>query len=655
MHRLPLHASVSLFFALLAAPLAAQPVSVWLTTDDQKTLLQPQPGVAFAAGLSASTPTLLIDDRATRQRIEGFGASMTDSSAYLLNEVVPKSVLPDIMQALFDPNLGIGIAFLRNPMGASDLARTIYSYDDLPAGKTDLPLASFSIAHDQADIIPMLLAAKAVNPHIKTMASPWSPPGWMKRYGTMPGCASASSANACLDNPANSLIATPANYTAFAGYFVKYLQAEAQAGVPVDYISLQNEPLYAPIGYPGMPMQAAEQLTVLRDYLLPALKAANLSTEVLVYDHNWDTPSYPETVLADAAVAASPNLRGAAWHWYGGPPGAMTTVHNLFPTLPNYVTEASGGTWISDEVKQDFEMIVHSMRNWASAYVKWGLALDQNRGPNLNTGAQGSGGCNTCTPLVQVNRNADGTFASSSYPIDYYTLGHFSKFVPPGSVAVWSSNAPGLIGAAFITPESSAVLVAYNDSASSRTFQVAWQGRAFSYTLPPLAGATFLWPATLLPSGPHRVPSALGPEPLRSRLPRYTIPAARQLQASSYNQVSNLQSEPCGDTDGGFDLGYASAGSWAEYDNIDFGSGVGSVEVRWANGSAGSGNLEFHLDSVSGPLIAQTQLAVTGGWQTWQSGSATVTGAQGVHTLYVVFQSGGAGGSGNLNWFQFKP
>ena len=74
------------------------------------------------------------------------------------------------------------------------------------------------------------------------------------------------------------------------------------------------------------------------------------------------------------------------------------------------------------------------------------------------------------------------------------------------------------------------------------------------------------------------------------------------------------------------------------------------MEVRWANGSAGSGNLEFHLDSVGGPLIAQAQLA-----QTWQSGSATVTGAQGVHTLYVVFQSGVAGGSGSLNWFQFRP
>jgi hypothetical protein len=142
---------------------------------------------------------------------------------------------------------------------------------------------------------------------------------------------------------------------------------------------------------------------------------------------------------------------------------------------------------------------------------------------------------------------------------------------------------------------------------------------------------------------------------VRSRLPRYTIPAARQLQASSYNNVSNLQLERCGDADGGFDLGYASAGSWAEYGNIDFGSGVGSVEVRWANGSAGSGNLEFRLDSAGDPLIAQAQLAVTGSWQTWQSGSATVTGAQGVHTLYVVFQSGIAGGSGNLNWFQFKP
>src|SRR5258708_25667609 len=135
-----------------------------------------------------------------------------------------------------------------------------------------------------------------------------------------------------------------------------------------------------------------------------------------------------------------------------------------------------------------------------------------------------------------------------SYPVDYYTLGHFSKFVLPGSAAVWSSNAPGLISAAFVTPNRTQVLVAYNDSTTDQTFQVSWRQRSFSYTLPALAGATFTWS-----EGRDRT---TGAKPGQGRAPRYVIDAAQQIQASSYTGIANLQSEPCSDADGGFDIGY---------------------------------------------------------------------------------------------------
>jgi glucosylceramidase len=609
--------SASFLVALLAPGLCAQQVRVWLTTDDQQNLLQPQSSVRFSTSTNTS-PTLVIDERARHQVVEGFGASMTDSSAYVLNEVLPPASLQAVMRSLFDRTQGIGVSFLRNPMGASDLARTRYSYDDLAAGATDPSLASFSIAPDQADILPLLEMARGINPQIKMMATPWSPPGWMKTTGSMIGGSLNASA-----------------YQSMAAYFVKYLQAYAAAGVPVDYISLQNEPLNVPTDYPGMSMTSAQELDFLGNYVLPALQSAKLSTKVLIYDHNWDQPVYPEAVLANAAIVASPNLGGIAWHWYGGPPGAMTTLHNLFPGLKNYVTEASGGTWIADEVKQDFEMIVHSMRNWASSYVKWGLALDQNRGPH-------DGGCGTCTPLVTVN-SQNGTV---SYPADYYTLGHFSKFVVPGSTELWSSNAPGLIDAAFITPNRDYVLVAYNDSSTSRTFQVWWRQRSFTYTLPALAGATFTWPGETEAVNPRR-----GMKPGAN--PGYTIAAAQQIEASSYTRQSNLQSEPCTDTDNGFDMGYAEDGSWLEYDDIDFASGLSAVDVRWASAGSG-GTLEFHLDSATGPIVAQGSLPVTGGWETWQTFPMTVSGAQGVHRLFVIFHGTGTAGLGNLNWFHFR-
>jgi len=634
-------------WAASGAPARAQVVNVWLTTDDQQTLMAPQTPVSFAGGVSSQLPAIYISESQTGQTIEGFGASMTDSAAYLLNEVVPKSALPGVMQSLFSHSQGIGVSFLRNPMGASDIARSIYSYDDNAADSTNSSLPSFSISYDQADILPMLLAAKAINPQIKMLGTPWSPPGWMKGSGTMLG--GSSQVNAQL---------LTAQYTALANYLVKYVEAYQAAGIPVDYLTIQNEPLYVPAYYPGSYMAPASQLTILKNYVLPALAAANLNTRILVYDHNWDTPSYPETVLADATLAASPQIAGVAWHWYGGPPGAMTTLHNICPQLGQYVTEASGETSIPDEERKDFEMIVHSMRNWSRSYVKWSLAMDQNNGPHV------ADGCGDCTGLITVNSNTRAV----TNTIDYYTLGHFSKFVLPGAVRVWSNNAPGLISAAFINPprqngvakpvpsevrDRQRVLVVYNDSGSAQTFQVVWYGMSFTYSLPSYAGATFEWDG--------------GMECRGGKCWTPVILATNQIQASSYNQVSGLQTETCSNTDskscsdtdsngvpiGGFDLGYSSPGYWAEYRNIDFGSGVSSVQVRVANGNSAS-TLEFHTGSPSGPLIAQATIPSTGGWQAWTTVSAAVSGASGIEDLYVVFGNGASGGLGNLNWFQFQ-
>src|SRR6266404_4204081 len=194
-----------------------QKANVWLTTDNQRTKLKQQTAISFASG-SSSSPTVFVDETQTYQSIEGFGASFTDSAAYLLNEKVPPSQLNSVMTSLFDHTNGIGVSFIRNPMGASDIARFDYSYDDMPAGQTDPALANFSIAHDQADIIPIILQAKQLNPKMKLMATPWSPPGWMKSTGSLIG----GSLNA-------------ASYTAFANYFVKYLQAYEAAGVTVEY------------------------------------------------------------------------------------------------------------------------------------------------------------------------------------------------------------------------------------------------------------------------------------------------------------------------------------------------------------------------------------------------------------------------------------
>jgi glucosylceramidase len=581
---------------------SAQPVSVWLTTDDQKKTLDAQPAIAFAGGGAGENP-VVVDETRPYQTIEGFGASFTDSSAYLLNQVASPAARAEAMKRLFTrEGDGIGLSFIRNPMGASDLARTHYSYDDLPAGQTDVSLEHFSIAHDEKDIIPLVLEARRLNPQMKIMATPWSPPGWMKSSGAMIG---------------GTLL--PAMYDAFANYFVKYIQAYAKVGIPIDYVSLQNEPLYVPADYPGMSMDGPTQLVVLRDHLLPAFARANITARVLVYDHNWDRPDHPATVLSDPVVSASPLVAGTAWHGYGGTPGVMLTTGERFPEKGQYQTEHSGGTWVSDQVREDFAEIIHVMRSGGRAFVKWGLALDQNRGPH-------AGGCGTCTPLVTVN-----TSGAISYPIDFYTLGHFSRFIRPGAHRVYSSNATGILSAAFANPDGSKALVAFNDTKAPVTFQVRWGDKSFAYSLPGYAGATFAW------NGGESRPA--------------TTDATVTIRASSFTGSKGVQTEATTDADGGLDVGFADGGASLTYDGLDFGRGVTGVEARVA--SAGSGGaIEFHLDGPSGPVVGKVVVPITGGWQKWTTVSGAISGANGVHSLTLVFAGGKS--IGNLNWFRFK-
>ena len=151
---------------LIGSTASAQTVNVWLTTNTQTAKLQPQAAVTFGTSPTATNP-IVVDEARVYQEVEGFGASMTDSSAYLLNQIATPAARDAAMANLFTrTGTGIGLSVLRNPMGGSDLARFHYSYDDLPAGQTDPTLAGFSIAHDLADIVPLVQQVRALNPQL---------------------------------------------------------------------------------------------------------------------------------------------------------------------------------------------------------------------------------------------------------------------------------------------------------------------------------------------------------------------------------------------------------------------------------------------------------------------------------------------------------
>ncbi|MEJ8304466.1 glycoside hydrolase family 30 protein [Saccharibacillus sacchari] len=397
----------------------------------------PDQGVTEIAGAEVT-----LDFAERGQRMDGFGASFTDSSAYLIHQVLNEREREELMLKLFDAQQGIGLSVLRNPMGASDYARSIYSYDDLPDGQTDARLEKFSIAHDEADIIPLLQRAAQLNPRLKLMASPWSAPGWMKSNGSMLG---------------GSL--KPEYYGAYANYFVRYIQAYAERGLPIYAVTPQNESLYEPQHYPSMLMPADTQTVWIRDHLKPAFEQAGIHAKILCYDHNWDRPEYPLEVLEGAGDAVD----GVAWHWYGGEPSAQSSVWQAFPGKEVHFTEGSGGEWIPP-FEQAFSNVIRTgieiLRNRSQSFVLWNMALDEQNGPTVP-----GFGRSTCRGIVQVNQ-ADGAL---TYTLDYYALAHFSKVIRPGAQMIGSSCAEADIrSVAFENEDGSLAVVLFNDGEQSR-------------------------------------------------------------------------------------------------------------------------------------------------------------------------------------------
>lgn len=445
-------------------------IEVVESIENPPVTLVSEPPLQFGNSRSSAL-TIRVDESVQYQTIEGFGTSLTDSSAWLLDHKLTKEQRKELLETLFDTEKGIGLSILRQPMGASDFALTDYSYDDVAAGEKDPRLAKFSIEHDRAYIIPLLKEALALNPNLKIIASPWSAPGWMKTSQSM------------IDG---TLL--PEAYPAYANYFVKFIKAYADAGVPIYAVTMQNEPLHIPGDYPGMGMTAVEQATFLRDHLGPALREAGLKTKVLVFDHNWDLIEFPVQVLSDSKAAAY--ATGTATHCYGGAATAQMELHERFPDKEIWMTECSGGEWQKGNLlEQQVRLIIDSTRNWAKAVVLWNLALDQKHEPYL-------GGCKTCRGVVTVNHSA--TPAQVERTVDFTALAHVSRFLRPGArrIASNSFEQGSLEDVAFQNPDGSVILVVLNSSGADVPFNIAWRGEFASYKLPAGAVATFRWAAS---------------------------------------------------------------------------------------------------------------------------------------------------------------
>ncbi len=443
-------------------------IEVYESSEELHETLQEKPPLTFAAA-RAPQLTVAVNDAAKYQEMDGFGASLTESSAWLLSQKLTPPQRTALLKQLFDPKQGIGLAILRQPMGSSDFSLADYSYDDVPPGESDPEMKHFTIDRDRQYILPVLREALAVNPKLKIIASPWSPPGWMKTSGSMIG---------------GTLL--PSSFAPLARYFVRFVQSYEAAGVPIFAVTPQNEPRNIPSDYPGMGMTAEEQTVFIREHLGPAFRDAHLKTKIMAFDHNWDLIDFPEKLLSDSKAAEF--SAGTATHCYGGGPDAQTKLHDHFPTKGIWLTECSGGEWQKGNLLvAQANLIIETTRNWGESIVLWNLALDQNHAPHL-------GGCTNCRGVVTIDHSKSP--ATVTPTVDFAALAHASNFVAPGALRIDSiaSEESPLKHVAFRNSDGSIVLLALNPSESAMTFSIAWQSQYATYTLQPGAVVTFHWP-----------------------------------------------------------------------------------------------------------------------------------------------------------------
>ncbi|RYF93475.1 MAG: glucosylceramidase [Chitinophagaceae bacterium] len=446
-------------------PALENEVDVWLTKSDESVKLQKQSSVmAFATPIN-QYPTIAVEEGTTYQTIDGFGYTLTGGSAQVIGQLTA-SVKQELLQELFGKAANsISVSYLRISIGASDLNATPFTYNDMPAGQTDGTLAKFSLANDMTDLIPLLKEILAINPNIKILATPWSPPTWMKDNNNFVG---------------GSLL--PQYYSVYAQYFVKYIQQMKAEGITIDAITPQNEPLH-PGNNPSLLMTATQQADFIKNHLGPAFQAANLATKIIIYDHNCDRPDYPISILNDAG--AKQYINGSAFHLYAGEIKALSAVHTAHPDKALYFTEqytASNGNFGGDLKWHLKNVIIGSMRHWSRNALEWNLANNATFGPHT------PGGCTVCKGAITVE-----TASVYNRNVAYYIIAHASKFVPAGSVRIDSSVPGSLENVAFKTPDGKKVLIVENDSNASQLFNIKHNGKWVVASLDAGSVATYVW------------------------------------------------------------------------------------------------------------------------------------------------------------------
>ncbi len=451
----------------MAASMQAQqpPHLHWVLTsrDGGHRLSAQQP---LQAEHTPGLPRLWVDSTRKFQSLLGFGGAFTEASATVWQSL-PPAAQEQFLIDCFDPARGHGYTLCRVHMNSCDFALGNYAHVEQPE---DFALSSFQIERDRQALLPFIKAAQRVAGRpIQLLASPWSPPAWMKTNGQM--------------NHGGQL--RPECRAAWAQCYVRFIRAYEAQGVPIWAVSVQNEPM-AHQRWDSCLYSAEEERDFVRDHLGPALHTAGLGhVKIVIWDHNRDLMVERASVVYGDAEAAK-YVWGTGFHWYGADHfDHVQQVHDAWPDKQLLFTEGCQeggphlGSW--DLGERYARSIINDLNRWTVGWIDWNLLLNEHGGPN-HVG-------NFCSAPV-IADTAQGQLLHQS---SYWYLGHFARFIQAGAQRVLcASPNPRLEATAFVNPSGACVAVAMNRGEHTLHFELAIDAITYAAELPPRSIVSFV-------------------------------------------------------------------------------------------------------------------------------------------------------------------
>jgi glucosylceramidase len=417
-------------------------------------------------------PAVFVDPSKTFQEFLGIGGALTDAAAETFAKL-PADKQQAFLRAYYDREEGIGYSMARTNINSCDFSSDVYTYVE----EGDRELKTFSIAHDMQFKIPFIRQAFAASGNeLILFASPWSPPAWMKDNRNM--------------LQGGKLM--PEFFDSWANYFVKFIHAYREAGIPVWAITVQNEPM-AKQTWESCIYTADEERDFIKNHLGPVLWKNDLKElRLIAWDHNRDLIYHrASTILNDPDAAKY--VWGIGFHWYeswtGAPiPENVARVNEAFPEYKTLLTEACNYPFSWDTFdewhwgeKYGWSMI-HDFNNGACGWTDWNILLDETGGPN-HVG-------NFCFAPI----HADTRDGSLHFMNSYHYIGHFSKFIRPGAKRIaCSSSRAQLLATGFLNPDGSMAVVVMNQGDTPVLYKLFVQDQAIELESVPHSIVTVLF------------------------------------------------------------------------------------------------------------------------------------------------------------------